>query len=307
MGQSAVRAGTGVHPQLLRMILSAFLFLLGYASSQADDHIDSLECCKYKRVPGLTPKSGDYFLVEHRDDLPDFCKDGCVYVKKSSGDGDNIQYVQYGDGDEEFCFKPSSTYTAQCQEEEEQTQVVPQVNCDFTDICRVDPNNQSYTIAEIQTHQSGILKFEFDNDVSGSWLRILNLPSNSSAFTCLNKICASRDQNPVDAGTWTVLVTSGDTLWNSIPLITTYYVNDINYCEGEEGHGSTNYMTDHGSTEDDMQDHSDMESPGTTTTKTTTMDHQDNMSNHGDMTNHGDMSDHGSMMSDHGTMMDHSK
>ena len=49
-------------------------------------------------------------------------RDGCVYVKKSSGDGDNIQYVQYGDGDEEFCFKPSSTYTAQCQEEE----VVPQ-------------------------------------------------------------------------------------------------------------------------------------------------------------------------------------
>ena len=49
-------------------------------------------------------------------------------MKKSSGDGDNIQYVQYGDGDEEFCFKPSSTYTAQCQEEEdgEQTQVVPQ-------------------------------------------------------------------------------------------------------------------------------------------------------------------------------------
>ena len=53
-------------------------------------------------------------------------RDGCVYVKKSSGDGDNIQYVQYGDGDEEFCFKPSSTYNAQCQEEEEQTQVVPQ-------------------------------------------------------------------------------------------------------------------------------------------------------------------------------------
>merc|ERR1712223_2290664 len=284
--------GTGVHPQLLRMMLSAFLFLLlGCASSQADDHIDSLECCKYKRVPGLTPRSGDYFLVEHRDDLPDFCKDGCVYVKKSSGDGDNIQYVQYGDGDEEFCFKPSSTYTAQCQEEEEQTQVVPQVSCVFTDICSVDPTNQSYTIAGIQTFQSGILKFEFDNDVSGSWLRILNLPSDSSAFTCLNKICTSRDQDPVDAGTWTVLVPSGDTLWESIPLITTYYVNDINYCEGEDG----------------MQDHSDMESPGTATTKTTTMDHQDNMSNHGDMTNHGDMSDHSDDMSDHGTMMDHSK
>ena len=107
------------------------------------------------------------------------------------------------------------------------------MNCVFTDICSVDPTNQSYTIAGIQTFQSGILKFEFDNDVSGSWLRILNLPSNSSAFTCLDKICTSRDQNPVDAGTWTVLVTSGDTLWNSIPLISTYYVNDINYCEGE--------------------------------------------------------------------------
>ena len=105
------------------------------------------------------------------------------------------------------------------------------MNCVFTDICSVDPTNQSYTIAGIQTFQSGILKFEFDNDVSGSWLRILNLPSNSSAFTCLNKTCTC--SCTLDAGTWTVLVTSGDTLWNSIPLITTYYVNDINYCEGE--------------------------------------------------------------------------
>ena len=197
------------------------------------------------------------------------------------------------------------------------------MNCVFTNICSVDPTNQSYTIAGIQTYQSGILKFEFDNDVSGSWLRFLNLPSNSSAFTCLDKICTSRDQNPVDAGTWTVLVTSGDTLWNSIPLISTYYVNDINYCEGEiskifnlffiyqftgeEGQGSTNSMTNHGSMEDGMQDYSDMENPSTATTKTTTMDHQDNMPNHGDMTNHGDMSDHNDDMSDHGTMMDHSK
>ena len=105
------------------------------------------------------------------------------------------------------------------------------MNCVFTDICSVDPTNQSYTIAGIQTFQSGILKFEFDNDVSGSWLRFLNLPSNSSAFTCLNKTCTC--SCTLDAGTWTVLVTSGDTLWNSIPLITTYYVNDINYCEGE--------------------------------------------------------------------------
>ena len=76
---------------------------------------------------------------------------------------------------------------------------------------------------------------------------------------------------------------------------------------GEEGQGSTNYMTDYGSTEDGMQDHSDMENPSIKTTKTTTMDHQDNMSNHGDMTNHGDMSDHSDDISDHGTMMDHSK
>ena len=28
----------------------------------------------FSLVTGLTPKSGDYFLVEHRDGLPDFCK-----------------------------------------------------------------------------------------------------------------------------------------------------------------------------------------------------------------------------------------
>ena len=76
---------------------------------------------------------------------------------------------------------------------------------------------------------------------------------------------------------------------------------------GEEGQGSTNSMTNHGSMEDGMQDYSDMENPSTAATKTTTMDHQDNMPNHGDMTNHGDMSDHNDDMSDHGNMMDHSK
>ena len=72
--------------------------------------------CRYSSLIVVFGVNGNMYLL----------RDGCVYVKKSSGDGDNIQYVQYGDGDEEFCFKPSSTYTAQCQEEEEQTQVVPQ-------------------------------------------------------------------------------------------------------------------------------------------------------------------------------------
>ena len=72
--------------------------------------------CRYSSLILVFGVTGNMYLL----------RDGCVYVKKSSGDGDNIQYVQYGDGDEEFCFKPSSTYTAECQEEEEQTQVVPQ-------------------------------------------------------------------------------------------------------------------------------------------------------------------------------------
>merc|ERR1711934_784912 len=88
-----------------RMIFFTFILLLGCASVFADGHTDSKGCCKYKRVPGSMPKSGDYFLMEHREDVPDYCKDGCIYTKESSG------------ATEEFCFLPSSRYTAECEDD----------------------------------------------------------------------------------------------------------------------------------------------------------------------------------------------
>merc|ERR1712107_776648 len=91
---------------VLRMVLSAFVFLLGCASALADGHgYDNKGCCEFKRVTGSSKKSGDYFFVDRRDGLPDYCKDGCVYMKEADGD------------DNEYCFKPSSTYTAECQDD----------------------------------------------------------------------------------------------------------------------------------------------------------------------------------------------
>merc|ERR1712037_33316 len=89
-----------------RMLFFTFILLLGCASVFADGHTDSKGCCEYKRVPGSMPKSGDYFLMEHREDVPDYCKDGCVYMKESSGM-------------EEFCFMSSSRYTAECEDKGE--------------------------------------------------------------------------------------------------------------------------------------------------------------------------------------------
>merc|ERR1711972_1267194 len=98
----------GEKVSVLRMVLSALVFLLGCASALADGHGygNNKGCCEFKRVTGSSKKSGDYFFVDRRDGLPDYCKDGCVYMKEADGD------------DNEYCFKPSSTYTAECQEME---------------------------------------------------------------------------------------------------------------------------------------------------------------------------------------------
>merc|ERR1719483_973304 len=70
--------------------------------SSMGDH-NSMGCCETKRVPGTKPKSGTYYLdTEYSDAFPDFCKDSCAYIAES--------------GPGRFCFKPSSMYTAECQD-----------------------------------------------------------------------------------------------------------------------------------------------------------------------------------------------
>jgi len=61
------------------------------------------------------PKSGIYYLdTQYMDTVPDFCKDSCVYVKEAMpGDDPSTRGTR-------FCFKPSSTYTAECQDTGEQ-------------------------------------------------------------------------------------------------------------------------------------------------------------------------------------------
>merc|ERR1719234_3081361 len=93
-----------------KMLLSAAILLLGCSSALADGHVNNMGCCEYKLVPGSMPKSGHYFLdTSYSDMVPDYCKDSCVYVKETMPG-------EMSTGETRFCFKPSSTYTAECQD-----------------------------------------------------------------------------------------------------------------------------------------------------------------------------------------------
>merc|ERR1719234_1824413 len=94
-----------------KMLLSAAILLLGCSSALADGHANNMGCCEYKLVPGSMPKSGHYFLdTSYSDTVPDFCKDSCVYVKERMPGDDPLPEGS------RFCFKRSSTYTAECQD-----------------------------------------------------------------------------------------------------------------------------------------------------------------------------------------------
>merc|ERR1719234_2520644 len=94
-----------------KMLLSAAILLLGCSSAMADGHVNNMGCCEYKLVPGSMPKSGHYFLdTQPSDIIPDFCKDSCVYVKEKMPGDDPLPEGS------RFCFKPSSTYTSECQD-----------------------------------------------------------------------------------------------------------------------------------------------------------------------------------------------
>merc|ERR1719234_2830938 len=94
-----------------KMLLSAAILLLGCSSAMADGHVNNMGCCEYKLVPGSMPKSGHYFLdTQPSDIIPDFCKDSCVYVKEKMPGDDPLPEGS------RFCFKPSSTYTAESQD-----------------------------------------------------------------------------------------------------------------------------------------------------------------------------------------------
>jgi len=216
------------------MLLSGLILLSGSTLAFAGNQADSKGCCEYKHVPGSMPKSGNYFLMKHRNGMiPDYCKDGCVYRKKNSGPN------------EEYCFKRSRTYRAECQDNAEGGEEAVEIpvtstttdsivgghndhhNCDFTDI--VDVDGQHYTAAGIRTNEDGILKFEFDKNLP---LEVSLMEDPRITFNCINEICTSND--PVDAGTWTISVKNTfpvDDPWDVPPLIKTYYVDNENYCE----------------------------------------------------------------------------
>merc|ERR1711971_1292969 len=157
-----------------KMLLSAAILLLGSSSALADGHVNNMGCCEQKNVPGSMPKSGMYFLdSQYSDTVPDFCKDSCVYVKETMP------------GETRFCFKQSSTYTAECQdtgvtgeqgiemtdshgsENHESTAGSMEghggnAKCDFTE--NLEANGQSYTVENIKTDEAGSRTFVFDKN-----------------------------------------------------------------------------------------------------------------------------------------------
>jgi len=80
-----------------RMLFCAsLLFLLGCTSTFADPH----GCCQETHVTGY--RSGQYFLKEHRTEVPADCRDNCVYINSLG---------------QEFCFKPTNQSSAsECQD-----------------------------------------------------------------------------------------------------------------------------------------------------------------------------------------------
>merc|ERR1711971_1341131 len=248
-----------------KMLLSAAILLLGSSSALADGHVNNMGCCEQKNVPGSMPKSGMYFLdSQYSDTVPDFCKDSCVYVKETMPG-------ETSTGETRFCFKQSSTYTAECQdtgvtgeqgiemtdshgsENHESTAGSMEghggnAKCDLTE--NLEANGQSYTVENIKTDEAGSWTFVFDKS------QILYVTVDGAAldtWSCTNPVegeteCKSKETE-YPAGTYTLKVSSDSQFpWGeSVPLIKTFKVGDTDQCEVDNGHGTTS-MGGHGDT-----------------------------------------------------------
>merc|ERR1711868_358334 len=88
--------------QVSRMLeKSNFLIfvLLSFAFGQEEA---TFGCCPLKEVQGVGDLAGVYYLVDTDQPFPDACtKDECTYQKE-------------GNGDEKFCFAPSTRYASTC-------------------------------------------------------------------------------------------------------------------------------------------------------------------------------------------------
>merc|ERR1712032_1622926 len=110
-----------------------------------------------------------------------------------------------------------------------------------------DVTGQLYTIPDIKTNEAGTLKFVFEKPKAGPIsMKIVDGPligwscSDSSASSSSGSATEKHECvsiiNPVPAGTYTLEVSSGDanadgyTPWTTPPLLTTFYVGDIDYC-----------------------------------------------------------------------------
>merc|ERR1711972_667974 len=86
-------------PRMLEKSKFLIFVLLSFAFGQEEA---TFGCCPLKEVQGAGELAGVYYLVETNQPFPDACtKDDCTYQKE-------------GNGNEKFCFAPSTRYASTC-------------------------------------------------------------------------------------------------------------------------------------------------------------------------------------------------
>merc|ERR1719285_1656431 len=119
--------------------------------------------------------------------------------------------------------------------------------CDFTENMAAD--GSSYTVENIKTDEAGSWTIVFDKaqmlDITVEGVASESWSCNNGAVEGETECKSGATEYP--AGTYTVKISSDpDSPWgNSVPLIKTYKVGDKDYCEGDNGHGTTS-MGGHG-------------------------------------------------------------
>merc|ERR1719500_1702997 len=128
--------------------------------------------------------------------------------------------------------------------------------CEFFQL--MTDNDQSYTIDNIKTDEAGVWKFVFDKAAMINFEIVGTSAPAAQNFKCEQKEttteCSSGEDNPpIPSGTYTIQIRTDNNWKDGIPNLTTYFVDNKDYCEGSQDSGE-----DHES----MGSHDSMESHG---------------------------------------------
>ena len=98
-------------------------------------------------------------------------------------------------------------------------------------------NDESYTIDNIKTDEAGVWKFVFDKAAMINFEIVGASAPAAQNFKCEMKEstteCISDEDNPpIPSGTYTIQIGTDNNWKDGIPNLTTYFVDNKNYCEG---------------------------------------------------------------------------